>query len=171
MPPSALPDLTIGRLARAAGVGIETVRHYERLGLVAAPAGQSGYRRYDAATVGRIRFVKRAQELGFSLAEAGSLLRLEDGADRAAIRGIAATHLAQIETKLADLERMRLALAHALDACRHSDMGKPCPIIECIAAPGRAAPEAPPGKTLSARDKQRPRRARGGLAAPHGVHA
>ncbi|MEO8203211.1 MAG: MerR family transcriptional regulator, partial [Betaproteobacteria bacterium] len=79
-------SFTIGKLARAAGVGVETVRYYQQRGLLPVPPGNGGFRRYSPAAGERIRFVKRAQELGFSLDEVAELLRLEDGTDRASIR-------------------------------------------------------------------------------------
>ena len=124
---------TIGRLARAAGVGVETVRYYQQRKLLPTPAAGAGFRQYPAALVDRIRFVKRAQELGFSLDEIAGLLRLEDGLDRASIRDIASTRLAQIEAKLADLHRMEHALKHLITSCEHASSGVPCPIIETLA--------------------------------------
>ena len=126
-------SLTIGRLARAAGVGVETVRYYQQRKLLPTPAASAGFRQYPAALVNRIRFVKRAQELGFSLDEIAGLLRLEDGSDRASIRNIAGARLAQIETKLADLRRMAQALNHLITACEHTGSNVPCPIIETLA--------------------------------------
>ena len=125
--------LTIGRLARAAGVGIETVRYYQRRKLLPTPATSAGFRQYPSELVNRIRFVKRAQELGFSLDEIAGLLRLEDGSDRASIREIASARLAQIEAKLTDLRRMENALNHMITACEHTSTGIPCPIIETLA--------------------------------------
>lgn len=125
--------LTIGRLARAAGVGIETVRHYQRLGLLPAPAPATGaFRRYPPALADRIRFVKRAQDLGFTLAEIATLLELEDGADRAQIRDVAAARLAQIRDRIADLRRMERALAHLLHECEATANPLPCPIISAL---------------------------------------
>jgi Hg(II)-responsive transcriptional regulator len=126
-------SLTIGRLARAAGVGVETVRYYQQRKLLPTPAARTGFRQYPAALVNRIRFVKRAQELGFSLDEIAGLLRLEDGTDRASIRHIAGARLGQIETKLADLRRMAQALSHLITACEHTGSNVPCPIIETLA--------------------------------------
>lgn len=77
----------------------------------------------------RIRFIKRAQELGFSLDDVAELLDLEDGADRRSIRHIATDRLAQIEHKLADLRRMQRVLKHLVVECEHADAGRPCPII------------------------------------------
>jgi Hg(II)-responsive transcriptional regulator len=125
--------LTIGRLARAAGVGVETIRYYQQRTLLPIPAANGGYRQYPAALIDRIRFVKRAQELGFSLDEIAGLLRLHDGSDRKSIRNIANARLAQIEAKLADLRRMESVLKHLIAACEHTKAGIPCPIIETLA--------------------------------------
>ena len=125
--------LTIGRLAQAAGVGVETIRYYQQRMLLPIPAASGGYRQYPAELVDRIRFVKRAQELGFSLDEITGLLRLHDGSDRKSIRNIANARLVQIEAKLADLRRMEKVLKHLIAACEHTKAGLPCPIIETLA--------------------------------------
>lgn len=140
MNPPSESTLTIGHLARRAGVGIETVRYYQGRGLLPVPDGDGGYRRYPIALVDRIRFIKRAQELGFSLNEIASLLALEDGENRAAVRAITSERLHQIEAKLKDLKRMRTTLHHLLDACEHGRRSLPCPIIETLASPEPAAP-------------------------------
>src|ERR1700687_5252900 len=110
--------LTIARLARAADVGVETVRYYERRGLVTQPTRKLGaYRRYDTKHVGRIRFIKRAQAPGFTLDETEELVRLEEGTVRRSIRRIASERLEQIRARMADLKRMERALAHLLHDC------------------------------------------------------
>jgi len=124
---------TVARLAEAAGVGVETIRYYERRGLLARPQPSGGtYREYDRKHVARIRFVKRAQELGFTLAEIETLLRLDDGADRETIRAIAAARLDQTRSRLADLHRMETTLAHVLRDCERRTEAPHCPIIEAI---------------------------------------
>lgn len=130
--PPAKP-LTIGRLARAAGVGVETIRYYQRRGLLPVPESPGAFRHYPAALTARIHFIKRAQELGFSLDEIGELLRLEDGAHRGSIRRIASDRLAQIDAKVADLERMRKTLTHLVTQCEHTRGDLPCPIIASLA--------------------------------------
>ena len=127
--------LTIGRLARAAGVGVETIRYYQRRQLLAVPPASGAFRHYPAAAVERIRFIKRAQELGFNLDEVAELLQLQDGSDRVHIRELAAAKIAQIEAKLDDLQRVHAALVHMLDACIHTDADQPCPIIETLTPP------------------------------------
>ena len=124
--------LTIGRLAKAAGVGIETVRYYQKLHLLPqptpAPEGQS-FRHYPADTVERIRFVKQAQHLGFSLDEIGQLLQLNDGADRLKVQKLARSRLDNVREKILDLQRIEAALTHLLHECEHSGGTQACPII------------------------------------------
>ena len=127
-------SLTIGRLARAADVGVETIRYYQERKLLPVPRSTGAFRYYPASLVERIRFIKRAQELGFSLDEIAGLLRLEDGADRVSIRHIAADRLSQIEYKLADLKRMQKVLRHLVAECEHTSTDLPCPIIQTLAA-------------------------------------
>ncbi len=126
--------LTIGKLAKAAGVGVETIRYYQQRGLLPVPASRGAYRYYPAALVQRIRFIKRAQELGFTLDEVAELMSLESGLDRHAIRQIAGQRLEEIRTRLADLQRMQQALSHLIAACEHTGKELPCPIIETLAA-------------------------------------
>ncbi len=128
--------LTIGHLARAANVGIETVRYYQRRALLPSSGVMRGaFRYYPAQLVDRIRFIKRAQELGFTLDEIATLLALEDGANRKAIRKVAADRLVQIRKKLADLTRMEHALSHLIHECEAHGRAKKCPIIAAISNP------------------------------------
>jgi Hg(II)-responsive transcriptional regulator len=131
-----VPDrgFTIGRLARAADVGVETVRYYQQRKLLPVPASQGSFRRYDEGLVQRIRFIKRAQELGFALEEIRELLRLNDGTDRRAIRRISSARLDQIEDKLTDLNRMRKVLKHLIAECENAGTSRPCPIIETLSS-------------------------------------
>ena len=127
-------DLTIAGLARAASVGVETVRYYERRGLISQPKRVGGaYRRYSSDHVSRIRFVKRAQELGFTLEEIESLLELEDGTDRRRIQKVAGERLDQVRSRIADLRRIERTLAHLLHECK-SGATPHCPIIGAIAS-------------------------------------
>ena len=127
-------DFTIGDVADAAGVGVETVRYYERRGLVPQPRrGPGSYRRYGSGHVDRIRFIKRAQVLGFSLEEIATLLELEDGTDRRSIRRIAAARLEETRRRVADLKRIEQALAHLLNECETHSKALRCPIISAIA--------------------------------------
>jgi MerR family mercuric resistance operon transcriptional regulator len=137
------PALTIGRLARAAAVNVETVRYYQARKLLPIPSrGGNAFRHYSADLVERIRFNNRAQELGFSLEEVRGLLRLHDGTDRVSIRKIAALRLEQIEAKLEDLTRMRVALSALIEACHHTANADPCPIIQAL-APRQSATSCP----------------------------
>lgn len=127
-------NLTIAGVARNAGVGVETVRYYERRGLVRQPARPMGMvRRYGEDHVKRIRFIRRAQELGFTLDEIETLLALEDGTDRRSIRRIATQRLEEIRHRIVDLKRMEHALAHLLKACAAHAAAPRCPIIDAIA--------------------------------------
>lgn len=131
---------TIADLVQAAGVGVETVRYYERRGLVAQPARVVGaYRRYRPDHVHRIRFIRRAQEIGFNLEEIESLLELEDGTDRRSIRRIAGARLAEIRRRLADLKQMERALAHLLHECETHEKAPRCPIIAAMTDAGAEA--------------------------------
>ncbi|HEY8033919.1 MAG TPA: Hg(II)-responsive transcriptional regulator [Methylocella sp.] len=127
-------ELTIGRLAALADVNVETIRYYQRRGLLDEPRKPSGgYRHYPADMARRVRFIKRAQALGFTLEEIASLLRL-DGADCCAdTRELAAHKIALIERKLLDLAAMRAALAALVHQCNTGQAGGPCPIISVLA--------------------------------------
>lgn len=129
-----VPGLTIGRLARAADVGIETIRYYQRRNLLPTPDPEgSAFRHYPLDLVERIRFIKRAQDLGFSLDEISTLLQLEEGTNRKAIRKIAGDRLQDIRNKIADLQRMEGVLAHLIHDCEATGKAKPCPIIAALA--------------------------------------
>lgn len=125
-----MDHLTIGQVAREAGVHKETIRYYQALGLVREPRRPAGsVRRYGAATVARLRFIKRAQELGFTLEEVGKLLLLEDGQDCAATRELAEHKLAVIKERIADLDRMRRLLEALIGECHRGKRPRGCPII------------------------------------------
>jgi DNA-binding transcriptional MerR regulator len=128
--------LTIGRLAREAGVGIDTVRFYERAGLMpAAPRTASGYRTYAAVDADRLRFIRRAKALGFSLDEIAELLRLAEGkGGRAGVKAIAQRRLADLEQRIAELTVFRDTLAHYTHACSGHGAVEGCPIIEAVLA-------------------------------------
>jgi MerR family mercuric resistance operon transcriptional regulator len=126
--------MTIGRLAHVAGVGVETVRYYQRRGLLPQPSPTRGaYRQYPPAAAARLRFIRRAQQLGFTLDEISSLLQLSDGTDRRSIRRITAARLAQLRERMADMQRMASALEHVLHECERAERAPRCPIIETIA--------------------------------------
>lgn len=117
--------LTIGKLARAAGVNVETVRYYQRRGLMPRPG-----RHYVPEQLARLRFIRRAQELGFTLKEIGELLRL-DGAACGAARALAERKRADIEARLKDLRAMHRSLERLLRACA-AGRSPACPIIESL---------------------------------------
>ena len=128
-------ELTIGRLADEAGVNVETIRYYQRRGLMAEPdKPMSGHRRYDSDATKRVRFIKRAQVLGFTLDEIASLLALEEARACAETRDLAAHKLQVIEGKLADLKAMRKALTALLHQCDSEASKGGCPIIHALAA-------------------------------------
>ncbi len=131
-----MTELTIGRAARQAGVGVETIRFYERRGLIEQPPKPetSAFRVYSDDTVARIRFIRQAQELGFSLREVGELLglRADPAADAADVRTRAAAKLEQVEEKIRQLERIRGALEALIAACPgQGELGR-CSIMEAL---------------------------------------
>ncbi len=142
--------LTIGPLARQAGVGVETVRFYERRGLLRQPSPPStGYRIYPAETIGRIRFIRHAQALGFTLEEIAALLalRVTPGSSCAAVRGRAAVKLADVETRIAKLEQIRGALEKLVASCPGRGALRNCTILEALGSvdpglPTKASPTA-----------------------------
>jgi MerR family transcriptional regulator, mercuric resistance operon regulatory protein len=129
-------ELTIGALAEAAGVGVETVRYYQRRGLLAEPRRPvGGIRRYGTADVARLKFVKAAQRLGFSLDEVAELLRLEDGTRCAQARVLAEGHLGEIRQRLRDLRRVETTLARLVQQCESARGTVSCPLIAALGAP------------------------------------
>lgn len=130
-----MTNLTIGKAAKAAGVRIATIRFYERRGLIAqAPKPESGYRTYPPATVDRIRFIRQAQEIGFSLAEVAELLslRADPDADCADVRGRAIGKRAEVQAKLAKLAQMRDALDELIASCPGGGNTKACTILDAM---------------------------------------
>lgn len=126
-------NLTIGRLAKAANVGIETIRYYQQRALLPQPEPTHGaFRHYPEELVDRIRFIKRAQSLGFTLDEIGALLRLNDGANRRSIRKLASDRLQTIRLKIADLQRMETVLSQLIADCEATDCAPSCPIISSL---------------------------------------
>ncbi len=126
---------TIRWVAKEADVNAQTVLYYERRGLLPAPRrAANDYRLYDDNAVRRIRFIKRAQELGFSLKQIAALLALleRQGASCTEISAMAASHLEDIEQKIRDLERMRQALIPLVDACPGKGPLNACPILDSL---------------------------------------
>jgi Hg(II)-responsive transcriptional regulator len=129
-------SLTIGALARRAGVGVETVRFYERRGLVRRPARPTaGFRTYSEETVARIRFIRHAQALGFTLKEITELLalRVAPGSDCAEVRARALAKLADVEGRVAELVRIRSALAKLVASCPGNGAVTSCTILGALA--------------------------------------
>ncbi|HEX7884588.1 MAG TPA: helix-turn-helix domain-containing protein [Phenylobacterium sp.] len=127
--------IQIGELSRRTGCNIETIRYYERIGLMPAPPRRGRYRTYGAEDVGRLGFVRRARELGFTLEEVRALLALSAVGQTscAEVRDLAASHLQDVRARIADLKRMERALADSVRACEAGqDPG--CPLIQALSA-------------------------------------
>lgn len=130
-----LKNLTIGAFAKAAGVNVETIRFYQRKGLLPEPHKPYGsVRRYGEADVARMWFVKSAQRLGFSLDEIAELLRLEDGTHCDEASNLAEHKLKDVREKLADLKRMEAALSGFVHACHARKGSISCPLIASLQA-------------------------------------
>ncbi|HEY4712795.1 MAG TPA: MerR family transcriptional regulator [Aquirhabdus sp.] len=127
-----MKTITIGKLAKTAQVGIETIRYYQSRGLLPIPDNMTGYRQYPLDLVDRIRFIKRAQELGFNLNEITELLSLHGNHQRESIQHITSKRLIQISSKITDLQRMQTVLKCLLTECENTDVNSPCPIIQSI---------------------------------------
>ena len=127
-------QLTIGKLAQAGGVGVETIRYYQRRGLLATPARSGGdgwgggVRRYGEDELRRLKFIRAAQASGFTLDEISELLVLEKSDDRVRVRGLARQRIEALDAKIAQMTETRAALARLADQCAASDKG-PCPIL------------------------------------------
>ncbi|GAA4010915.1 MerR family transcriptional regulator [Sphingomonas humi] len=126
-----MAGLTIARLAKAADVGVETVRYYQRRGLLAVPDGAGSVRRYDGGDVQRLRFIRAAQGAGFSLDEIGRLLAFDPVTDRPSIRALAEQRIKSLDAQIRSLEVSRTALARLARECGKGDAG-PCPILEAF---------------------------------------
>lgn len=139
MAPKAEADIKIGRLAERTGVHLETIRYYQRLGLMPTPErGYGSVRRYGEDAVRRLRFIKRAQGLGFSLDEVKLLLELSVGEHCAETRSFAEQKRRLVEKKIADLRGIQAALDKLIRACGTGKKGRGCPIIENLSGPGEA---------------------------------
>ena len=125
---------TIGKAARAANLSIDTVRFYERSGLLKPPPRTAGgYRLYRQDDIDRLRFIQRAKALGFTLEEIAQLLQLNDGKGRRRdVKSVAARRLEELDRKLAELMRIRHALAHLVQACNAEGPLAGCPIIAAL---------------------------------------
>lgn len=141
-------SLAIGAFAKAASVNVETIRFYQRKGLLAKPDKPHGsIRRYGMADVTRVRFVKSAQGLGFSLDEVAELLRLDDGSHCRDASALAERKLADVRAKLADLTRMEQVLSDLVHACHARRGNISCPLIATLQT-GRAAHGAQPAQSM-----------------------
>jgi MerR family mercuric resistance operon transcriptional regulator len=126
-----MSDMTIAGLASAGSVGVETVRYYQRRGLLAEPPKAGAVRRYAAPDLRRLLFIRRAQAAGFTLDEIKELLELDSSHDRTRVRALAAERLAALEARIAELESARAALTRLSKACAAGKKG-PCPILEAF---------------------------------------
>jgi MerR family mercuric resistance operon transcriptional regulator len=129
-------EIAIGELSRQTKCNIETIRYYERIELLPKPQRQGRYRRYDLDDIARLRFIRRARELGFTLGEVRALLCLATaGGDdvRAEARNLATTHVADIRAKIADLQAMERVLTEAICECEAGQQPR-CPLIEALSS-------------------------------------
>lgn len=127
--------MQIGELSRRTGCNIETIRYYERIGVLDVPLRRGRYRSYSEEDVGRLGFVRRARELGFTLDEVRALLELATGGQAACaeVRDVAASHLADVRAKIADLKRMERVLAASVRACE-AGADPACPLLQTLRA-------------------------------------
>ena len=123
----ALSTMTIGKLAASAGVGVETIRFYQRKGLIKTPPGD-GVRRYNGEDVRRLRFIRQAQAAGFTLAEIKELIELDSTAERARARELANARVDTLDRQIAQLKRARNSLKRLAEDCGSGSSG-PCPIL------------------------------------------
>jgi MerR family mercuric resistance operon transcriptional regulator len=121
-------SLTIGKLAAAGGVGVETVRFYQRRGLLGTPTRDGGIRRYGGEDLRRLRFIRQAQAAGFTLGEIAELLALDAGEDRGRARELAVARIDALDLRIAELQRVRDALTRLASECSRGRKG-PCPIL------------------------------------------
>ena len=132
--------MRIGEAARRSGMAAKTIRFYEEAGLIApAPRTGSGYREFSHDDVRRLKFIHRARDLGFSVAEVGRLLSLWSDRERASadVKRLALEHVARVETKMAELHQMRDAILHLAERC-HGDDRPECPILDELAGEAQA---------------------------------
>jgi MerR family mercuric resistance operon transcriptional regulator len=150
-PRGAAPGLTIAGLAQAADVGVETVRYYQRRGLLETPdrsggGAGGGIRRYGEADVRRLRFIRSAQAAGFTLDQIAELLALDATSDRARVRALAQERITALDARIAELDRARSSLRRLAEECSATAAG-PCPILASFDHPpeqsGHASAEGP----------------------------
>ena len=134
-----MTDITIAGLARAGGVGVETVRYYQRRGLLAEPprpiggGSGGGVRRYGSEDIRRLRFIRQAQAAGFTLEQIGELIALDAGSDRTRARALAEERIRALDARIAEMTAARASLHRLADACAHGGDG-PCPILSAFDA-------------------------------------
>jgi Cu(I)-responsive transcriptional regulator len=129
------PDYSIGDLAKTTDTKVETIRYYERIGLLPEPKRTAGnYRSYEAVHLGRLSFIRRARELGFSIDQVRNLLGLADQKDRSCetVDSIAREHLADVDRKIADLKGLRRELNSLIRQCHHGTIAE-CRILDALA--------------------------------------
>lgn len=152
-----METLTIGKAARAAGVGVETIRFYERRGLIEQPPKprSAGYRVYSAETVRRIRFIRQAQQIGFSLREIQELLslRTDPSAECSDVREKAAAKVEEVNRKIAELEKVRAALEEVIAACPGRGALRTCTILGALQA---ARPPRPARSPVPEHERSNP---------------
>ena len=130
---AAVHDLGIGELAKRAGVGIDTVRYYERSGLLSPHTRlPSGYRRYRDLEVARLRFIRRAQALGFTLSEVKALLKLSAQRNVEQVKRSAQAKLDDVDRRIAELQRVRKGLAELITQCPGHGRAEDCPILRAL---------------------------------------
>lgn len=125
-----MSGMTIGRLAAAGEVNVETVRYYQRIGLLQEPAPQGAYRQYDDAHLQQLQFIRRAKEAGFSLDEIRELLHLDAVRDRRRIQALASTRLTDIEARIRDMQALATRLQTLIRQCQDEKGHACCPIVE-----------------------------------------
>jgi len=148
-------SLSIGRIAKLAGVGVDTIRFYERRGLLNQPdRTDAGYPKYSAEVVSLLEFIRRAKALGFSLEEITSLLQLQDhGGPKASVKDITHRKLSEIDTKIDDLQRMRKVLHQLNNDCSGTGDINGCPIIEALSEDSVAKPSTTQPTKISRRSR------------------
>lgn len=144
-----MTEYTVSQLARAAGVGTETVRHYEQIGLLAAAArSDSGYRLFPPESLPRMNFIRRAKSLGFGLPEIMELLRLSDQrqsnepSEMVQLREAAAAKLVDVDAKLIELQRVRAGLVELIGSCPGKGTVRDCPILSALSDDSTGQPKS-----------------------------